>query len=193
MSRPYFSRDRISHFDNFARHSDTAISKILSRFSEPARPGVLSAIDFQDVVARFTLDSGTEFLFGRNVESLAAPLPYPHEKPTDESASFAAAFGRVQGHILFRMGLSKLWSWFELFWDRTGEDMKVINSYVTPILRKKFEEKRVLFKCESARAEEVGDTLLDHLVQFTDGGLSFFLCLTHVDDSRRGGNQGRDY
>ncbi|KAJ1302921.1 hypothetical protein OPQ81_003219 [Rhizoctonia solani] len=163
MTRPYFSRDRISHFDNFARHSDLAISKILSRLSEPSRPGLPVAVDFQDVVARFTLDSGTEFLFGQDVHSLNAPLPYPHEKPKDDSASFAAAFSRAQDLLTDRLALGHLWSWMELFWNRTENEMKVIDAYVTPTLKRKLEEKRA-----PGPRKEAGDTLLDHLVQFTD-------------------------
>ncbi|CAE6471441.1 unnamed protein product [Rhizoctonia solani] len=178
ISRPYFSRDRISHFDNFARHSDLAISKILSRLNEPARPGLPVAVDFQDVVARFTLDSGTEFLFGQDVNSLLAPLPYPQEKPKDNSASFAAAFGRAQDLLADRFSLGSLWPWMELFWNRTEQEMKVIDAYVTPILKRKLDEKRALgFDAKSKTVaentnanelEEAGDTLLDHLVQLTD-------------------------
>ncbi|CAE7097245.1 unnamed protein product [Rhizoctonia solani] len=178
MSRPYFSRDRISHFDNFARHSDIAISKILSRLNEPARPGLPTAVDFQDVVARFTLDSGTEFLFGRDVRSLASPLPYPHEKPKDGSASFAAAFGRAQDLLTDRLALGHFWAWVELFRNRTEQDMRVIDTYVTPILKKKLEEKRPRGSGDKSKMvaedkevnglEEAEDTLLDHLVQLTD-------------------------
>ncbi|ELU36963.1 cytochrome P450 monooxygenase pc-3 [Rhizoctonia solani AG-1 IA] len=179
MSRPYFSRDRISHFDNFARHSDLAISKILSRLNEPARPGQPIAVDFQDLVARFTLDSGTEFLFGADVRSLDSTLPYPHEKPKDNSASFAAAFGRAQESLTYRLALGHLWSWMELFWDRTKQDMDVIDAYITPLLRQKLDRKRISGLNRNSKAEfenistdgmeEAEDTLLDHLVQFTDG------------------------
>ncbi|QRV93094.1 cytochrome P450 family protein [Ceratobasidium sp. AG-Ba] len=106
MTRPFFTRDRVSDFELFARHSDNAISKLLARLSEPSNP----AVDFQDLVARFTLDTGTEFLFG------------------------------------------------------TGEEMKVIDAYVEPILKEKLEEKRLGVKKEDQGA----DTLLDHLVQYTD-------------------------
>ncbi|CAE6500583.1 unnamed protein product [Rhizoctonia solani] len=177
MSRPYFSRDRISHFDNFARHSDIAISKLLSRLNKQTRPGLPVAIDFQDLVARFTLDSGTEFLFGQDVRSLDAPLPYPHERLSDDSASFAAAFGRAQDSLIDRFVLGHFWPWMELFWNRTERDMEVIDAYVAPILKTKLEEKRasVLAKpkvpsedSDPNRLEEAGDTLLDHLVQCTD-------------------------
>ncbi|QRW07226.1 cytochrome P450 family protein [Ceratobasidium sp. AG-Ba] len=165
MSRPYFTRERISHFDLFARHSDSAINKLLARLSEPSRP----AIDFQDMVARFTLDSGTEFLFGKDIHSLSAPIPYPHAPPTDQSASFAAAFGRAQASIMVRFALGTLWPLFEIFWDRVGDDMRVIDEYVKPILREKLEEKRKGgIKAKTDELEDGSDTLLDHLVQYTD-------------------------
>jgi hypothetical protein len=179
MSRPFFTRDRISHFDLFARHSDAAIEKLLSRLSESSQP----AIDFQDVAARFTLDSGTEFLFGRDVHSLDAPLPYPHAPPKDDSASFAAAFGKAQELLMIRFGLGHFWSFVEMFSDRTGADMQVIDAYVRPILREKLDEKRRLDKIKKDTTGEVledgSETLLDHLVQFTDGESGILgICLT---------------
>jgi hypothetical protein len=170
MSRPFFTRDRISHCDLFARHSDAAIDKLLTRLSECSQP----AIDFQDVVARFTLDSGTEFLFGRDVRSLDAPLPYPHAPPMDDTASFATAFGKAQESLMVRLGLAHLWPIIEMFWDRTGADMRVIDAYVRPILREKLDEKRRLGDINKGNKtgealEDESETLLDHLVQFTDG------------------------
>ncbi|GAB1524868.1 Protein kinase alk2 [Rhizoctonia solani] len=178
MTRPYFSRDRISHFNNFARHSDLAISKILARLNEPARPGLPMAVDIQDLVGRFTLDSGTEFLFGRDVCSLESPLPYPQEKPKDGAASFSMAFGRAQDFMAHRFSLAELWAWLELFWNRTEQDMDIINAFVTPLLTNKLEEKRALgsdVKSNSVTSdgvanelEEAQDTLLDHLLRLTD-------------------------
>ncbi|KAJ3713074.1 hypothetical protein C8R42DRAFT_298842 [Lentinula raphanica] len=71
MTRPFFNRNRISDFDNFERHAEDTIAGIKARLAEGY------PVDFQDVVARFTLDSATEFLFGKDVESLGANLPYP--------------------------------------------------------------------------------------------------------------------
>jgi cytochrome P450 len=189
MTRPYFTRDRISHFENFARHSDLAISKILERLAEPARPGTPSAVDFQDVVARFTIDSGTEFLFGGDVKSLEAPLPYPFAPPSDESGSFAAAFGRAQEGVVMRLGLAHLWPWMELFWDRTHDDMEIIDAFVKPILKQKLEQKRALGRnAKSSLAKDdqkdmeegENDSMLDHLVRFTDGEHMFDICCATV-------------
>lgn len=34
MTRPFFSRDRISHFDNFDRHAEDAINQLRTRLRE---------------------------------------------------------------------------------------------------------------------------------------------------------------
>lgn len=41
MTRPFFSRDRTSDFENFSRHADNIISQIKTRFKEG------HAVDFQ--------------------------------------------------------------------------------------------------------------------------------------------------
>lgn len=171
MSRPYFHRERVTHVDLFAQHSDIAISRMLERQSELNSP----AVDFQDLVGRFTLDSGTEFLFGSSTHSLDAPLPYPHEAPADASATFAAAFGHAQEQLMARFGLGMLWPFFELFTDKTGPSMKVINAFTNPILQAKLKEKREgrLNLKEKGEGSEEGETLLDHLVRFSDGTLNF--------------------
>src|SRR4051812_35501938 len=73
MTRPFFNRDRISDFEIFGRHTTHALAKLHSRLADG------TPVDFQDLVARFTLDSATEFLFGANVHSLDAELPFPHD------------------------------------------------------------------------------------------------------------------
>ncbi|KAG9128415.1 hypothetical protein FRC07_013755 [Ceratobasidium sp. 392] len=160
MSRPYFSRERVTHFDNFARHADLAISKI---------PDQKTAIDFQDLVSRFTLDSATEFLFGVDVKSLDEPLAGTAESNANVNSStgFAEAFSSVLDKMMLRFNYADAWAYLEMFWDRTGEDMRVIHSYVEPILRAKLDKKR---KGELKTDEEGEDeaTLLDHLVQHTD-------------------------
>ncbi|KAG8728330.1 hypothetical protein FRC12_021836, partial [Ceratobasidium sp. 428] len=160
MSRPYFSRDRITHFDNFSRHADLAISKI---------PDKATAFDFQDLVSRFTMDSATEFLFGVDVGSLGEPLAGTEgsNSNSNSSARFAKAFSSVQEKIVTRFTLANAWSYIEMFWDRTSEDMRVIHGYVEPILREKLEKKkRGELKIDKEGEEEA--TLLDHLVQHTD-------------------------
>ncbi|KAG9124647.1 hypothetical protein FRC07_010799 [Ceratobasidium sp. 392] len=53
MIRPYFSKDRVAHFEIFARNSDKAINKLFARFEEPVREGLPVAVDFQNLVQHF--------------------------------------------------------------------------------------------------------------------------------------------
>ena len=41
MTRPFFSKDRISHFDNFDRHADDTLGQLKARLREG------HAVDFQ--------------------------------------------------------------------------------------------------------------------------------------------------
>ncbi|GAB1521179.1 hypothetical protein RhiTH_004270 [Rhizoctonia solani] len=154
MTRPYFSRERITHFELFARHSDAAIAKLLS---QP------DAVDFQDLVSKFTLDSASEFLFGINVRSLEQPLPLPHVKET-EGNTFSAAFTSVQAQAVVRFSYGALWPYMEFFSDRTGRDMRVIDAFINPIL----EAKLSLKKKGALEEDEERETLIDHLVKLTD-------------------------
>lgn len=101
MTRPFFTKDRISHFENFDRHADEAIHQLKTRLNEgyavdiqvrsPSQssftlhPSTLTSfllpIHGKDIATRFTLDSATEFLFGMDVHSLSTPMPYPYNSP----------------------------------------------------------------------------------------------------------------
>ena len=85
MTRPFFSKDRISHFDIFDRHAADAIEQIKERMGQGyavdvqvrvhnARPRLFLTVS-QDVVSRFALDSATEFLFGMFVLVLCFTSP----------------------------------------------------------------------------------------------------------------------
>lgn len=51
MTRPFFTKDRISHFDIFNRHAEDAISQMKARFKEGY------ALDFQVSAARWVIMS----------------------------------------------------------------------------------------------------------------------------------------
>ncbi|KAL4257049.1 cytochrome P450 family protein [Pleurotus pulmonarius] len=180
MTRPFFSRDRISHFDLFDRHAEIVIQKMRER----SRQGL--AIDFQDLMGRFTLDSATDFLFGSCVHSLNGHLPFPHtanhipytpnSDPSDEVAeNFAHAFLHAQRIISSRQLLGWVWPLTEIWGDKTKEPMKVVKSFIAPIVddavRKKrsADEEKATLGTANQRNEDIGDneTLLDHLVNFT--------------------------
>ncbi|EJF62809.1 cytochrome P450 monooxygenase pc-2 [Dichomitus squalens LYAD-421 SS1] len=169
MTRPYFSRDRISHFEMFDRHADLALKKMKERF----RGG--HAIDFQDLISRFTMDSATEFLFGSCVDSLKSDLPYAYNDPLalgivrSQSAAdrFSAAFAAAQEVIAMRSRIGWTWRLKELWTDASKEHMKVVDEYLQPILEDAIRKNRNSNGKGQAEADE-NETLLDHLVKYTD-------------------------
>ena len=176
MTRPFFSKDRISHFEIFGRHADEAIHLIKERL----RTG--HSIDMQDLVSRFTLDSATEFLFGHCVNVLGVPdgLPYSSivaaKDPTKQSRSdkdfavrFSEAFAEAQLASAKRGRFGSTWRLFEFWKDQTAVHMDVINAFIDPILREAIEKKRTLPKRIENKEIDDGETLLDHLINYTDG------------------------
>ncbi|KAG9217633.1 hypothetical protein CCMSSC00406_0003678 [Pleurotus cornucopiae] len=185
MTRPFFSRDRISHFDLFDRHAEVLIHRMKERSS------IGMGIDVQDLMGRFTLDSATEFLFGSCVHSLNGKLPYPHHLDPAYLASldnhqvadekFPRAFLQAQEAISQRERLGPIWPLWEMFGDATKEPMRVVNAFIDPIIQEALRKKRTkdtekgifggqtIKPEEDANSAEVEDdvTLLDHLVKFT--------------------------
>ena len=178
MTRPFFSRERISHFDLFARHADEAITLMKRRLDEGY------ALDVQDLLGRFTLDTATEFMFGRCVHVLRSGLPYPHnalkslfsKRGEDKAEEFSKAFAHAQEVIAERSSLGPTWPLLEMFRDKSRESMKVVRDFLDPLIEAAVERKRQekLSRGDSheSKKEDVPDedeTLLDYLVRFTDG------------------------
>lgn len=168
MSRQFFTKDKISHFDNFDRHADLAISKLRDRLRE----GV--AVDIQDLFCRFTMDSASEFLFGSDVQSLSAGLPYPStfKAATDRrmhaSDSFADAFREAQIASAARSRFGKFWPLAEFWENKVEKDMQIVFDYVDPIVRHALEAKKAKERSK-VEGEDEDETLLEHLVKLTDG------------------------
>jgi hypothetical protein len=189
MTRPFFSKERISHFDIFDRHSEDAIGQMKDRLKEGF------PVDFQDVVSRFTLDSATEFLFGHNVCSLAAGLLYPPTHPLVDtlnvqlrdhpSNKFTYALSEAQRTTALRARFGINWPLNEFWVDEVVEHMKVVGETIDPILREAVGAKRKKtvaggggdFKLsgDMQREAQDGETLLDHLVNYTDSGFLVFI------------------
>ncbi|KAJ7284578.1 cytochrome P450 monooxygenase pc-1 [Mycena rebaudengoi] len=175
MTRPYFVRDRVRHFDIFDRHAEKTMALIKSRMQQGL------AVDFQDLISRFTMDSATEFLFGQCANSLSASLPYPHNvspipamedlTSSQDADSFPAAFAEVMLQIAFRERVGWVWPLFEMFSDRTAKPMKTVDKFLDPIIRSAVERKK-RNKRDEVPAFEDGDTgddatLLDELLKST--------------------------
>lgn len=128
----------------------------------------------KDLVARFTLDSATEFLFGMDVRSLSKGLPYPptawNSKNTVEENDFASAFLKAQIASASRGRLQDLWGLREFWKDRVLPHTIEVDKVVIPILEealRKKAEKAAAGLAEKEVSDE--DTLLSSLVKVTDG------------------------
>ncbi|KAJ7677044.1 cytochrome P450 [Mycena polygramma] len=180
MTRPFFHRERISDFDLFDHHAENAITQLKTRLREgyPA--------DFQDMVARFTMDTATSFLFGQDVRSLDAGLPYPHyvaastvspaAATAHPSSAFATAFQEAQTVTALRHRFGAHWPLAEFWVDRLARPMGVVRGFLDPILKEAVAKKRAMAMNKSEeKTNEVGDrevqegeSLLDHLVNYSE-------------------------
>ena len=169
----------------FNRHADQVIVKMKERFSQ----GI--AVDVQDVLSRFTLDTTTEFLFGRDVESLAAELPYPSTRegsvrrghPSDE---FSFAVNRAQEYAFPRILWGKFWPLVDFWKDSVTVERNLADKFIDPIIEAALQRKRDANGVYELNKEE--GTLLDHLVHQTDGAIfnstRIFACIVLNRDGR---------
>ena len=139
-------------------------------------PGVLRLDAYQDLVSRFTLDSATEFLFGNDVRSLSAGLPYPPTSDiarTDtakpDSDKFASAFYNAQLATAARGRFQDAWPLFEFWQDKVETEKDAIDKFIGPILTSALQKKaqNALSSGDEKITEE--DTLLSQLLKVTDG------------------------
>ncbi|KAF5337344.1 hypothetical protein D9611_002957 [Ephemerocybe angulata] len=179
MTRPFFSKDRISHFDIFDRHAVDALDQLSARLKE-GHP-----VDIQDLASRFTMDSATEFLFAKNVHSLGAGLPYPfyvansspearayaEEAQKHPANQFANAFDLTQRQLALRGRKGLHWPLSEFWVDRVKEYMVIIGGFIDPILEAALarnQGKEKLGQGEKDREVDDNESLLDHLIHYTD-------------------------
>ncbi|KAF9460985.1 cytochrome P450 monooxygenase pc-3 [Collybia nuda] len=172
ITRPFFTKDRISHFDVFESHANDAIEQATNRLDDGY------PIDFQDLVSRFTLDSATEFLFGNDVHCLSAGLPYPASSPLANSAAFVNhssnkfvnAFIAAQSNTALRTRYGTNWPLTEFWTDRVKPHRKEIDAFVNPIIDDalvKNSKGDVKAEYTEEKADLEDRTLLDHLVSQT--------------------------
>lgn len=131
----------------------------------------------QDLVSRFTLDSATQFLFGHNVESLSAGIPYPESSPLANSPAFrnhpsnvfvdAFLQGQISTSYRGRMGPS--WPLMEFWRDEIKPLRKTMDKFTEPVLFEALRKRNA--GVEGKESIEEDDTLLSHLIQHTQGKL----------------------
>jgi hypothetical protein len=124
------------------------------------------------------LDSATEFLFGHDVESLSANIPYPPSaahlnKPSfynHPSTIFAKAFGEGQSLTVFRSSLGKDWPLLEFWSDKVAPLRKVMDNFTEPLMEAALAKRDLeLSKGVNAKDNDEKDNLLAHLVRHTQG------------------------
>ncbi|KAI0729732.1 cytochrome P450 [Fomitopsis betulina] len=174
MTRPFFSKDKIGHFDTFDRHADLAISQMSKSFSHG------TAVDFQDLVSQFTLDSASEFLFGLCIDSLRQPprstvsntLPrgstYHPVKAAVSTREFAEAFRAAEHVCSDRAWRGGLWPLFEMLENKNAKHVEIIERFLDPIVEDALRRKDANTCADRPHLEgENEKTLLDHLVHYT--------------------------
>ncbi|KAF9466774.1 cytochrome P450 monooxygenase CYP63 [Collybia nuda] len=169
MARPFFARDRVSDFENFEKHTTRTIS-ILSALANANQP-----CEAQDLYARFTIDAGSEFLFGRNLDTLSGILPVPGKTPmgpkgsaTEDSwGTFSGAFEMAQQIVTTRARIGYLWPLSELFGDKTEPHIKVIHDWLDPLVKNAIENKLRVQKSGIFSPTE-DKNFLQHLAESTD-------------------------
>ncbi|KAF8722643.1 hypothetical protein AX14_009726 [Amanita brunnescens Koide BX004] len=169
LTRPAFNRDRTSDYEIFDRHAGVVIRQLKQRLHQGF------AVDFQDLMSRFTLDTATEFLFGNCVHSLSACLPYPHNATspstfTDTNSSvsaFSQAILEVQHVIANRARFGWMWPLREIWEDKTRKPMEIVDGYIEPIIREALAKKKAGAFDTKDTGERLngGETLLDHLIR----------------------------
>ncbi|KAI5888709.1 cytochrome P450 [Schizophyllum commune H4-8] len=171
MTRPFFNKERISDFANFNRHADAILRQAKARIAEGF------PVDFQDMVARFTLDSATEYLFGYDVNSTGAGLAYPEGSTASNAAyflnhpsnRFVKAFGMGQDFTAARVQVGTAWRLIESWKDKVRPLRAVVDDYIRDLLEAAAVEKSDVdaTKRPSDYKPKEGDNLLQHLVNFT--------------------------
>ena len=118
------------------------------------------------------MDTATEFLFGQDVKSLEGELPYPstykgytpsHSHPSDK---FTSAFNRAQQLVFPRGFLAKAWRLAEFWEDKVATQMEITYQFIDPLIHAALRRKG---DAKGVHEEGNGETLLDHLVQQTEG------------------------
>jgi hypothetical protein len=140
------------------------------------------------MVSRFAIDSATEFLFGNDISTLSAGLPYPASSPFANSSAFvnhpsnqfASAFLAGQYDSVRRTGYGPGWPLMEFWKDRVKPHRKVVDQFVEPVLAEALAKRAAVGKgAFTDRVKEDTDeaTLLNHLINQTQGFFPVFSVL----------------
>jgi hypothetical protein len=134
------------------------------------------------MVSRFTIDSATEFLFGNDIRTLSAGLPYPASSPFANSAAFmnhpsnkfASSFIAGQTLSVIRTSYGPSWPLVEFWKDEVKPHRKLVDQFIEPVLAEALAKRaRATVESETPTDGEKVDpeeeTLLNHLIKHTQG------------------------
>ncbi|KAF7291833.1 Glycosyltransferase family 39 protein [Mycena chlorophos] len=167
MTRPFFTRERITDFDTFDKYATEVLNLAAARLREGY------PVDIQDIAARFTLDSATAFLFGDSVNSTAAGLAYPAsaahlttaEFLNHSSNEFITAFLEGQRQHVDRSRWGSKWQLGEFWKDLIIPHRQVMNRFIDPIIDRALADKA---QGHSKEQDPEAESLLDHLIKSTE-------------------------
>ncbi|KAJ7573004.1 cytochrome P450, partial [Mycena floridula] len=166
-ARPFFARERISDFNALEKHWERTLAVISS--SQLAH----KACEAQDLHSRFTLDAASEFLFGRNLDTLSATLPQPGRigpkgSATEDSwGSFVQAFEMAQQVATRRSRIGYFFPLFELTGDANEGHSTTIRTWIDPLVQRALQDNRDVKK--AGITQTIGDlNFLQHLADSTD-------------------------
>ena len=132
----------------------------------------------QDLASRFTLDSATEFLFGYDVGSLSANIPYPKSaahlnKPSfynHPSTIFVKAFSEGQNLTVARSPFGYDWPLLEFWSDKVAPLRKIMDDFTEPLMEDALAKRNLdLSKNVADAKDDENGNLLAHLVKHTQG------------------------
>ncbi|KAJ5766311.1 uncharacterized protein N7511_003927 [Penicillium nucicola] len=102
LLRPQFTRDQMSNLDREERHIQNALCAI-----PMLSDGWSSAVDIQAIFFRLTLDSATQFLFGKSCDSQIAAIHKDGGRTSDDT--FLYGFDRCMWFLAERLRLERLY------------------------------------------------------------------------------------
>ena len=134
------------------------------------------------------MDSATEFLFGRDVGSLSAKIPYPataaHLNKSSfynhSSTIFAKAFTEGQNFTAQRSYRGNEWPLLEFWSDKVVPLREVMDKYTEPLMEEALARRNLELSENGADIkDDTSETLLAHLVKHTQGKESLSNPLLH--------------
>ncbi|KZV86297.1 cytochrome P450 [Exidia glandulosa HHB12029] len=190
MARPFFGRDRVRDLELFDAHASEALRALRS---SPLPPGASSvnerALDVQDLVGRFMVDSAADFLFGAQLDTLSRPLPVAGKaelgtkgsKTDDEFGDFVQAFEAAQLRCIERINERWMWPIGEFFGDKNKDPVRIVKAYIEPFVQKAVDEEKGRrergepFDSETANLLQYLASVSDDKIVIRDQLLNFLL------------------